>query len=225
MAPRNPTGRSTVRQGGFTLIEILVAMALLSGIMLALGASMRTLALSQERIDARLAATDDLRTSTNLLRSTLERISVRRVPGVRPVGSSLFLFEPTAQSLAWVGVMPARYGAGGRYFFRLGVEPTATGPSLVLRFLPWVDSDAFPDWSQAEAREVARQVTTFAIAYADERAPEAGWQSGWTPMDRLPGRVQLTVQTQSEYWPPIVVAVHALKLPSGGSGGFTIGGS
>lgn len=224
MARRNPSGRRTVRQGGFTLIEILVAMALLSGIMLALGASMRTLALSQERIDARLAATDDLRTSTNLLRSTLERISMRRVPGTRPAGSSLFLFEPTAQSLAWVGVMPARYGAGGRYFFRLGVESTATGPSLVLRFVPWVDSDAFPDWSQAEAREVARQVTAFAIAYADERAPEAGWQSGWTPMDRLPGRVQLTVQTQSEYWPPIVVAVHALKLPNN-SGGFVIGGS
>ena len=38
---------------GFTLLELLVVMALLSGVMLALGASMRTMARTEERIDQR----------------------------------------------------------------------------------------------------------------------------------------------------------------------------
>lgn len=212
-------------QRGFTLLEILVAMALLSTIMLALGASMRTLGQSQERIDARLGATDDLRSADSLLRATLERVSVRPTQAVRPAGSSTYLIEPTNQSLAWVGIMPVRYGAGGRHFFRLGIETQRGSSALVLRFLPWVDTGAFPDWTQAEARVLAQHVTAFAISYLDDRLPEPLWEPAWTVVDRLPGRVRISIQTDTETWPPVIAALRPLRLPQSASGRFSIGGS
>ena len=63
------------RMSGFTLVEILVAMTLMSVVMLALGAAMRTIAQTEERVDQRLEQADEMRVATSFLSATLERIS------------------------------------------------------------------------------------------------------------------------------------------------------
>ena len=109
------------RAHGFTLLELLVVMALLSVVMLALGSALRTIAQSEERIDRRLVRADEFRVASAFIRTTLERVSARKVVAPATPGGSPLLFAAASDAVAWVGIMPARYGAGGRHFCRLGV--------------------------------------------------------------------------------------------------------
>ena len=111
------------RLRGFTLLELLVVMGLLSAVMLALGAALRTIAQSEDRVDHRLAQADELRVASAFMRTTLGRVSARKMAPAPASGASPVLFAAAPEALAWAGVMPARYGQGGRQYFRLGIEP------------------------------------------------------------------------------------------------------
>ena len=211
------------RTRGFTLLELLVVMALLSVVMLALGSALRTIAQSEERIDRRLVRSDEFRSASAFIRTTLERVSARKVVAPATSGSSPLLFAAAPDAVAWVGIMPARYGAGGRNFFRLGIESVHGEAALVLRFLPWVDSNVFPDWSQAEPLVLVTSVTALSIRYEDAREVPSVWGSEWPFKDRLPQRLELTLQTTLGFWPSLVIPLRV--LPSDGdSGGFVTGG-
>jgi general secretion pathway protein J len=208
------------RLRGFTLLELLVVMGLLSAVMLALGAALRTIAQSEDRVDRRLAQADELRVASAFMRTTLGRVSARKMaPAPAPA--------PASGALAWVGVMPARYGQGGRQYFRLGIEPAGAEAALVLRFLPWTGASTFPDWSQAESRVLVRNATALQLRYEDTRKAPSTWTSEWVETKYLPARVELTLQTPAGAWPALVIPLRT--PPDSESGGSSrrgvIGGS
>ena len=219
------------RLRGFTLLELLVVMGLLSAVMLALGAALRTIAQSEDRVDRRLAQADELRVASAFMRTTLGRVSARKMapaPAPAPAsGASPVLFAAAPEALAWVGVMPARYGQGGRQYFRLGIEPAGAEAALVLRFLPWTGASTFPDWSQAESRVLVRNATALQLRYEDTRKAPSTWTSEWAETKYLPARVELTLQTPAGAWPALVIPLRT--PPDSESGGSSrrgvIGGS
>jgi len=217
--------RQAPRATGFTLLELLVVMALLSGVMLALGASMRTMAQTEVRIDHRLARTDEFRVATTFLRSTLGRVSARKVVAVTQAGAPAWLFATEPDAMAWVGVMPARHGTGGRYFFRLAVEQLNGKPTLAIRFTPWADIAEFPDWSQAQVRGLVTGVHTFSIRYADIRANPPVWTDKWTVSDRLPEKVSIALESDSGPWPELIVPMRVLSASNPRTTGAVFGGT
>ena len=214
---------------GFTLLELLVVMGLLSAVMLAMGAALRTIAQSEDRIDHRLAQTDEMRVANAFIRSALGRVSAREAPSSATPGATPGpLFAAAPDALAWVGVMPARYGQGGRHFFRLGIETVGAETALVLRFLPWTGAAAgFPDWSQAEPLVLVRGAVALQVRYENARAVPSVWASEWNQTKYVPARVALSLQTSVGAWPDLVVALRELAGAEGGTGrgGGVIGGS
>jgi len=208
---------------GFTLVEILVVMTLLSMVMLALGAAMRTIAKTEERVDQRLQRADEMRVATGFLSSTLGRISARKAAAPSQVGSSIYLFAGSQRAVMWVGVMPARYGAGGRYFFRLALEFQGRDPALVIRFAPWTDSAVFPDWASAESRVLVPHATGLNLEYADENGPNVSWAPQWTDPQRLPARIRISLRTPAGDWPELIFAMRQLPGGDSGRGGFSLG--
>ena len=121
--------------------------------------------------------------------------------------------------------MTARYGAGGRSFFRLGVEPVGGAAALVLRFMPWEDVNTFPDWSQAQAKVLVGNVTAFSVRYEDDREVPAAWLPEWPHADRMPARLSVSIQTAHGDWPNLVVALRQFTSSSSSGDGFVIGGT
>ena len=212
--------RGLRQSAGFTLVEILVVLTLMSVVMLALGAAMRTIAQTEERVDQRLQRADEMRVATSFLNSTLGRISPRKSPAPTAVGGSLALFSAAPASVMWVGVMPARYGAGGRYFFRLAMERQAKGADLVIRFAPWTGAGAFPDWASADSRVLVRGVSRLDLQYAQQ---DGSWRGDWADPLLLPARIRISVQTPVLEWPQIIVALRQLPAGDNGRGGFSLG--
>lgn len=203
---------------GFTLVEVVVAMAVFSLIALALGVSLRTLAQSAERVDARAGTVDRNRVVTGLLRQVLDRVAL-----VRASNGLGLLFDGGKDSMSWVGVMPPRFGVAGRHFFRLALEPGAEGSArLVLRYVPWNGEPQFPDWGIADAQTLMEGVETVTFEYGGEGWTQ-GWKATWGEANRLPLRVRLNVVAQGLGPPPLVFALRPL-VPGGGDGGFTVGG-
>lgn len=213
------------RVWGFTLVELLVVISLLSLIMLALGSALRTAAQTETRVDSRLQRTDDLRVAQSFLRSVLERVSGQKVAGLVPMGASQFFFLGQPQQLVWVGVMPGRYGAGGRYHFRLGVlDGSGSGGALVLQYTPWVDTSTPPNWGAAESYTLTTGVTGLAIQYEDARYEPPVWSASWKETDVLPQRVMISVQAEDGDWPELIVPLRVMPAGDPRSNEPTFGG-
>ncbi|MFY3382632.1 PulJ/GspJ family protein [Paracidovorax sp. MALMAid1276] len=218
---------------GFTLVEMLVSVALLAVIMVALGSALRTIAQTEERVDQRLDRIDAMRSGVSLIRLITTRVSGKRSPPPAGQGGAVVPFRALPGSLEWVGIMPARPGVGGRHFFRLQVEATPAGPELVLRFAPWSDgATAVPDWSRTDSRVIGRGVVSLGVRAQGLPPPGAplvnwpqGWVSGWPIAEHLPERIQLNLADGLGPWPPIVVPLFELTQGAGVSGGFVLGGS
>lgn len=216
------------RQRGFTLVEMLVVMALLSLMVLAMVSALRTVGQSQDRVDRVLTRADDFRVAVDFMRGTLGRLSARRVAVGTDGRTSPYLFQAASSAVAWVGVMPARYGSGGRHFFRLALEKGGDGrDALVLRFVPWtLAAQAFPDWSAAESRVLVEDVAALHFRYENATVAPATWTEDWMPQDRLPSRIAVNLATATGPWPAIVIALRTLPASDGrGNGdGFSAGG-
>lgn len=209
--------------GGFTLVELLVVMALLSLLMLGLASALRTMAQTEERIDGKLAQADEFRVTTAFVQEVLGRISARKQEEPQQQGGSPYLFDGQPASVSWLGIMPARHGAGGRFFFRLGLEDQQGEAALVIRFAPWDEGSSFPNWEQAQARALLKGVTSFALSYEDLSTEPESWTSTWQQTDALPEHVRLAVQTRSGDWPLWIVATRRLSQGGRRKGGYSLG--
>jgi len=222
------------RERGFTLIEILIALALLALLMLVLTGAMRSMGQTEERIENRVQADDDYRAATAFLHDVLGRVSARRFrPLNADMPSDVPFFEAKSGSLAWIGVMPARYGVGGRHYLRLAVESGADGVGqLVLRYAPWDGAAAFSNWERASAQVLAAPVSALALRYQEpvsgqwaEVWPPPGMAASQLPPSLLPSAIALQIDGPAPAWPPLVVPVAATRVSDPSIGGTSVGGT
>ena len=114
--------------------------------------------------------------------------------------------------MEWVGVMPARYGLGGRHFMRLALERGVNGQGrLVLRYAPWSDEPGGIDWARAPWQALAQPVTGLSIRY---RHPLSGeWVGDWAAAAgrraRIPSAVALDIRGPQPPWPLLIVPMRA----------------
>ncbi|GAB2455546.1 hypothetical protein GCM10027082_02610 [Comamonas humi] len=223
MARRNSFNRGS---RGFTLVEMLVALVLLSLIMLGLAGAMGTMGRTEDSIDNRLARMDESRSGGDFLRGVLSRMSAKRVQGIQQLGKAPFFFTGEPQAVTWVGVMPARYGAGGRYHFRLAMGQYLGSPAITLSYTPWVDAQTQPDWGGAESYPIVTHATGLSLQYQNAGVNPPVWVDSWNSVDILPQAIQVVMASEQAVLPPLVVRMRV--MPAGdplGSGGAVLGGT
>lgn len=221
------------RNGGFTLLELLVVMSLLALVMVSMGSALRSMAQTESKIDAKLARNDQMRVVSYFLQQALSRVSTdRRIS--QPVGKATAnLFQAQNDGISWVGVMPARVGMGGRHFLRLAVEDAENGRALVLRYRPWSPEGNPILGQQGTKRILVEKLTSVSIEAQglpvrlesiNAEWPR-DWVKGWPVTTELPQRIRLSLVDSLGPWPPIVVQVTPATQVQSGSSGFVAGGS
>jgi len=204
---------------------MLVSIVLLSMVAVGMASVMRSMAQAQDRVEHRLDQSDEIRVATDFVESVLGRVSTRRAPRLLKEGESPYLFLARPQELIWVGVLPPRFGMGGRHYFRLALEAGQSGPALTLRFLPWDGAAAMPNWESAQMYEIANAITTFSLSYEDTWQPMPQWVNAWQRVDNVPARIRIDLATESGPWPLWIVAMRPLPASQPGTSRFTTGGS
>ena len=216
--------RSRDAQAGFTLVELLVGLVVLSLIMAGLLAALRSFSVTGERLDQRMRQEDDDRVVLMFLREVVAR--AQPVPKGE-AGQRQLRFSGAAGELEWIGVMPVRHGIGGLYRLRLSAVPDgfADVSGLVLDFVPF---DAAGDdfaWDSASRRTLFPAVDGLTLKYEDPKAPPLDrWLNDWPHVDRLPLRIRVEIERSGVPLPPLLISILGRPDEAANGGAFVIGG-
>lgn len=223
-ALRSPAMRPSVRQSirqstrasrarGFTLVEVIVALAILSLVMLATVSGFRTLGNTATTISRMTDRSDELRSVSSFLRDAFENSVTGEGPGESASDASLSFGGNSGMSpvpVRYLKLAPAAvewrskvlFGEayGGSYFLRLAKREQRLE-------LQWQDPDGKPepeDWARSPSREVLDGVQQFEVWH--RMSPSAPWQQT-VQEDELPSHVKLVIKANDKFWPDLVMRV------------------
>ena len=190
------------RTNGFTLVEIVVALTLLSMLTLLLLASMRMLGDSQRRLEYTVERVDEMRLVTRFLRN-----SIQQAFPLSTARSTYPYFEGGHRELRWVAPLRGAEGFAGLHFMRLYREKGG----LAIQFVPYAAEVDEPDWLGARSFPLLDAIDRFAVDYREERGEPWVEEWGADAFTPPPAWVRLRLQVRGRYWPDVVVALDQLR--------------
>lgn len=203
---------------GFTLVEVVVALALVATVMMGLASAMRTLGQTAGKLDEKLDRGEQMRAVMEFLRASLGLLA-----GPERPGSSLEKPPPPVfgneREVEWTGAFPARFGVGGMHRFRLRVEQAVAAPALILEFAPLEHGGLPGPWGAVAPEVRVDGVTALTLQYQDSKG---NWKQTWESPLGAPIRIDLSIADQRGPWPALVVAPQ-IADPLAGAVLFTVG--
>ena len=215
-SPGNPASCCATR--GFTLVEVVVALAILSLIMLATITSLRTLGNTQGTLDRMTHRVDQVRTVSSFLRDTMESAAVGGSGGAGAGGggggglslggsgngsggSGSAYFEIVDGALVWKTTVLFGEGFGGSYLVRVSREDDL----LVLRWQePPPPNARSLEWAEAQERTLVLDMEEFDVAWRRDHMDE--WHRVWEKGDEV-GWVRLQIKAAGRHWPELIMQV------------------
>ncbi|WP_346014582.1 prepilin-type N-terminal cleavage/methylation domain-containing protein [Thiocystis violacea] len=228
-----PIPTTVVRARGFTLIELVIALAIISLISLLLFSGLRLGSRSWESVEKVSGQISDLRLIDGFLMRTLRQ--ARAATAVFD-GAPTPIFAGNEARLELAAPLSGHVGISGLYVLRLELEERPSGKALVLTrwylhpeileggddFPPWepikeegIDSlSDYPSNMDAAGGAFGRtllleDVSLFEIAYygQPDGETEPDWHDEWLEQSRLPTLIQLRLATETQSWPDLIIAL------------------
>jgi len=193
-------------QAGFTLVEFLVAMTLMTLLSAALLGSIRFGITAWGRGTER---SDQVHTSV-LAQNLLRRLISSAYPLFLSNDRSGYVdFAGTATSMRFLAPLPRSVGDGGRARVTLSVEKRAERADLVMSARPELaEGELDPTKKTLLAGLDGADFSFFGRARPDK---EAQWHDAWSGEPALPDLVRVRVRfprSDARLWPDLIVAPH-----------------
>ncbi|CAG1011565.1 hypothetical protein BURK2_04301 [Burkholderiales bacterium] len=195
---------------GFTLLEMMLAFALLGMLMALVAGSLGLASRSWDAGEARTDSVGQMRIAESFLRAQFSQLQPWRWKKTQ--GAPL-AFSGEAERVRFVAPLVARAGQGGISWFQLALEPGKKHSRLMLRRLvPDGSLTGFPDFAEAETTVLAEGIAAIKLRYfgREGRAAagaEPSWRDAWEDPDRLPMLIELQVRpAQGPAWPLLAAA-------------------
>jgi general secretion pathway protein J len=188
---------------GFTLVEVVVALSILSLLMLAVISALRTFGNTQASLEKLTDRVDQMRTVSGFLRDTLQsavvgtRASSLSLGGIPPESS---YFNGDSSSLEWKAPILFGEGYGGTFLVRVGREQDR----LVLRWQEPTRDDEDIEWDDTPSRDLLQGVEEFSVSYRAEFGEP--WQKQWHEQNS-PALVRMGIKAAGRYWPDLILQV------------------
>jgi general secretion pathway protein J len=190
-------------QGGFTLVEVVVSITILSLVMVALLSALRTMGGTQVAIQGVVDRVDEVRSVSGFLRENLEASVVGGLSEELALGggaTETTYFRVRGDALEWKSRVLFGENYGGSHFLRMAPE----SGELVLR---WKDSRDLPgpgDWRNTPHRVLLGSLDEFHVTIRE------GFGKEWLALDdyrRIPQLVRLEIKSRGRHWPDLIIPV------------------
>jgi general secretion pathway protein J len=199
------------RPRGFTLLEVMIALTLLSMVMVATITALRTLGNTKASVAQVTDRVDGIRVLSEFLRNTIgAAMPVVRVGSATQelVGGGVYstYFAGDTTQLVWVAPLVAGADMGGAFVMQLALVEDR----LELKWHPYQSDAAAVDWDALESRVLLQSVDEFQVGYLANYGEE--WLDFWSASQRIPVAVRLTLRSGERYWPELVIRLSGAEL-------------
>jgi len=194
------------RISGFTLLEVMLAMTLLSIMVVLLFSSLKIGAESWNKGEKKIAEVND--------KAVVYQFFKRHLPAIKPLWDDfsdderVFSFQGETNKLQFVSIFPASAGRKGLQLFEVIFDKYDQGLVKVVLspFYPALDEQ---QWEPEEV-VLLEQVENFEISYFGKEMGESdgSWVDSWKQRETLPAllKIKITLENQS-YWPEMIFAL------------------
>ncbi len=192
---------------GFTLIEVLIAMTLLSIMVVLLFGSLKICAESWGNGESKITDVNEIAVVYNFFQ--------RDLSVAKPLWNDLspeertFSFQGKAQSLQFVSAFPASAGRPGLQLFSLFLQEEEDDDGQVIKvtltpFFPIAEGE---EWHKEEV-SLIKHVSEFTLTYfgSVDGVSEGSWVEEWTNKNALPRLVKINIKLENGiYWPEMII--------------------
>ncbi|MFK8013161.1 MAG: prepilin-type N-terminal cleavage/methylation domain-containing protein [Marinicellaceae bacterium] len=198
-------------QSGFTLLEIIVVLTMLSMIMVMVYEGIQISRKMSEKGIKRIDATNEVRVVQELIRRQISRIlpiAFKEEDGV------FVIFEGDEEHIMFVSPMPGYLGNGGPHVQLIELVDAKGGK--ILQFSHWLlndslDVDSFED-SEQEPVVLLENLkgAEFSFVKLNEEGELGEWETDWEEMENTPLMVRLKIEMGEDAlmpWPEMQVAL------------------
>lgn len=196
--------RHPARTRGFTLLELLIALAVTALVIALLFSGYGLIGRSEDRNQARLERGDNILLVSDWLQRKLQ--GLRPLAKVDEAGVHTF-FSGNAAGALWLAPLPELGAGSGLHVLRVGPQRHADGRvDLVVQTLPYDGALMALDWNDAISAPLMTDVRSLQWSYQDGDSGE--WLPEWPGLDRnYPVRVRIRLGDAQGDWPALVVAL------------------
>lgn len=188
---------------GFTLLEVLIAVALVSAIFVIVAGALQFSVRAWRASNASITATQDVAFAQSIMRQSLEDAYPRLA------GAGAVEFTGAAESVRFIGQTPNALNAPARAYIDISAEETENGAengiAIVIAFRPEFTSDTVRE-------TLIDGLSNVSFSYLPPRrdgAPEPEWSDHWTGAARLPALIKVDArfpEGDRRAWPPLIIA-------------------
>lgn len=215
---RHPLRSRYAGMHGFTLLEIMVAIVVLSIIMTTAYGALRMGARSWEAGVERTLESDDLRSTASFLQRQISQALVMTWPDEL---ERHITFSGERTRLQFIAPAPLQSGDAGLYEYTLSVEDGATGSQLVLAYIPYdPGGEAFRKPGPDQRLVLAQRLDGVEFDYFGNNArlgavssnAVPAWHSQWDQAaQQAPAlvRIRIAADTAAGRWPELVIPLQA----------------
>ncbi|MCK5828732.1 MAG: prepilin-type N-terminal cleavage/methylation domain-containing protein [Methylococcales bacterium] len=198
------------KPNGFTLIEVLIGMSLLSVMMLLLFASLRICVQNWNAGEKKITQVSQAAIVQNFFQNKLHSTLPLEADFFE---EKQFSFQGNQMQMQFVAPMAASVGRLGVQLFTLSLEEGTddTGSELKVNIRPFFpkSEDESEEWEE-ESIVILKNIQDLRFSYygSDEDISDAEWQEEWIEKSNLPKLVSIDIElTNGEIWPQVVVAL------------------
>lgn len=197
--------RPPERQAGFTLAEMLVALALLSLLSIMALATLSTLR-ETRRIEQRIGQNDEMESVRQHFRQTFS--DIRPTRRISSSGNSSLVFNGKTDAITFTTVLDDQVVTGGLYEVDYRTE---NGAVLFAYRLIRSEGNEI-EWQRLRLLAGADSIQ-FRYLGAAEEGKTAVWFNSWPAGDRLPSAVEVTVRfgNNRRSWVPLITRVETAQ--------------
>jgi prepilin-type N-terminal cleavage/methylation domain-containing protein len=199
------SGLSAPRGGqGFTLVEVLISMALFAVALTLLLGGFRFTSKAWEAGEKVTARTSELETVHRVFGNMLERLFPVSLPVMESEG---YAFSGTGKRLRFAAQLPPYPGVGGLYSVEFAIFSGNDLDRLVLKIAPF-DAKTFHDIELKSDEKSLLLETTGRLSFSYYGISIAEqWLTEWPELEAPPQTIRLQFQDTEEPWPEIVAPV------------------
>ncbi|MEI7796840.1 MAG: prepilin-type N-terminal cleavage/methylation domain-containing protein [Methylococcaceae bacterium] len=194
---------------GFTLIEVLIGMTLLSLMVVLLFSSLTIGAKSWEQGEKKITDVNEIAVVQQFFNHHLAH-ATPQWNDFEPEKDRLFSFQGKKETLQFVAAFPASAERAGLQLFLLELKEKDKQRFISVTLTPFFPLAEGAEWFQDDV-ELVRGVQNFELAYfgLNDETGEFVWQSEWLNKEQQPRLVRILLELDDgRYLPEMIVALN-----------------